>query len=92
MQRCNLQHATSNLQQNPITSTKKLANCKKWGGVRAGLGTTLSADNKNVNKLNTYLRILLWMMNYLAYELAAVSAVLIARSTLLKKKRRKTFC
>jgi len=26
------------------------------------------------------------------YGLAAMSAVLIARSTLLKKKRRKTFC
>jgi len=38
----NKQHATSNLLQNPITSTKKLASCKKWGGVRAGLGTTLS--------------------------------------------------
>jgi len=45
----NKQHATlqlttcnKQLTTNPITSTKKLASCKKWGGVRAGLSTTLS--------------------------------------------------
>ena len=45
----NKQHATlqlttcnKQLTTNPITSTKKLASCKKWGGVWAGLGKTLS--------------------------------------------------
>jgi len=47
----------------------------------------LRSAEKNGNKLNTNLRIMDDQL--LLYALAAVSAILIARSTLLKKKRRK---